>query len=110
MIQTPPITPPPITTLASRLVATLGERAIAHCRMRRVEMIAADHRFGARFWLSVMAACEQELARRRGDRPGTALGLTDNWKDHPRGMDTANPGMADQRAANQRAAVLSAPR
>lgn len=110
MIQTHPITPPPITTLASRLVATLGERAIAHCRMRRVEMIAADHRFGARFWLSVMAACEQELARRRGDRPGTGQGLNSCREDHPRGLDMTSPGMADQRVADQRAAVLSAPR
>ncbi|MFM2044182.1 MAG: hypothetical protein RLY86_2758 [Pseudomonadota bacterium] len=105
---------PPIMTLASRLVGALGERAIAHCRMRRVEMIAADHRYGARFWLSVMTACEQELARHPGER-ASAGPVPDQawdgppWGDRQRGDYQRDAFQLDAAPADQRATAVSAP-
>ncbi|ACI98271.1 hypothetical protein [Rhodospirillum centenum] len=55
---------PEILIFARRLVQELGGDAITLSRVKLVELTAANHVRGARFWRGVMQACQHELKER----------------------------------------------
>lgn len=65
---------PEILIFARRLVQELGGDAITLSRVKLVELTAANHVRGARFWRGVMQACQHELKER--EEPAAALTAT----------------------------------
>lgn len=58
--------------IAFRLVAELGDRAVAHSRARFVELTAASDEFGAAFWRDVMTASQKLVEQKAGADKGGA--------------------------------------